>query len=209
MLENVFGANTKNTILNAHKYDEDRIESIKIKVQSNLHINKQQINIYSYYFTTKGGITAWVETDEYMVKEVLKRAQTAQMQDFKTAIFVPKLARDRKTSIDKLLLAYKKNHNDFKYLIRNGDRDLKVLVKRISEQHRVPYREINLEALGNISPLKPNLPLEKDGEIAPEINTDEDGYSPTKLSRRTLWKNRVSERNIIFSNITSFLDGFY
>ena len=104
------------TIINAHKYDEDRQESIKIKVQSNLHINLQQINIYSYYFTTKGGITAWVETDEYTIKEILKRAQTAQMQDFRTAVFVPKLARDRKTSIDKLLLAYKKNHTDFKVM---------------------------------------------------------------------------------------------
>ena len=112
------------TIINAHKYDDSRIESIKIKVESNMHINKQQIKIFSYYFTTKGGLTAWFETEEFMVKEILKRAQTAQSKNFKTAIFVPKLARDRKASIDKLLLAYKKENDDFKYLIRNGDKDL-------------------------------------------------------------------------------------
>ena len=82
-------------------------------------------------------------------------------------------------------------------------------MKRVSEQNRVPYREINLEALGDISPLKPSLPLEIEGEPAPEINMDEDGFSPTKLSRRTLWKNKASEKRIVFSNITSFLDEFF
>ena len=86
---------------------------------------------------------------------------------------------------------------------------MKVLVKRVSEQNRAPCREISLEALGDISPLKPSLPLEVEGDIAPEINQDEDGCSPTKLSKRTLWKNKVSERLIIFSNITSFLAGFF
>ena len=82
-------------------------------------------------------------------------------------------------------------------------------MKRVSEMNQVPYREINLEVLGDISPLKPSLPIEIEGEPTKEINMDEEGFSPTKISRRTLWKNRITERRVIFSNISSFLDGFF
>ena len=51
--------------------------------------------------------------DPRIVKEIMRRASVAQNKDFRTAVFVPPLARDRKKSIDSLLLAYKKINDDF------------------------------------------------------------------------------------------------
>ena len=73
----------------------------------------------------KGGITTWVRTDPKFVQEILKCAQKAQSSEFRTSIFVPKLARARKASIDKLLLSYKEANPDFRYIIRNGENYLK------------------------------------------------------------------------------------
>ena len=50
-------------------------------------------------------------------------------------------------------------NDDFRYIIRNGPTDLKVLVKRVSESNHMPYREIDVLTLGDISPLKPRNQL--------------------------------------------------
>ena len=39
-------------------------------------------------------------------------------------------------------------------MVRNSQRDLKVFIKRTSEYQNVPYREIKIDKLGSISPLK-------------------------------------------------------
>ena len=49
------------------------------------------------------------------------------------------------------MMDYKKIHKDIRYIVRNGQTDLKVLVKRISEGSRLPYREIEIKELGDIS----------------------------------------------------------
>ena len=111
---------SQQTILYAHKYDPDRREAIQIKIETQSYINRQQLQIEEYYITTKGGITAWMKMDPRIVKEIMKRAAVAQNKEFKTAVYVPPLAHDRKKSLDDLLLAYKKQHQDFRYIIRNG-----------------------------------------------------------------------------------------
>ena len=112
------------------------------------------MNIEEYYFTTKGGYIAWVRTDPRLVTEFHKRAAKSSLKDFQTLTYIPQLARDRKTGVDKILMGYKKEHKDFRYLVRNGDRDIKVLIKRVSEEGRCPYRELSLDVLGRLSPLK-------------------------------------------------------
>ena len=108
---------SEHTILYANKYEKSRAEAIQIKVESNLWINRTQVEIKEFYITNKGGITAWVRTDPKLVQEILKHAQKAQSSDFKTTIFVPKMARARKASINKLLLAFKEANPDFRYII--------------------------------------------------------------------------------------------
>merc|ERR1711954_102088 len=157
-----------------------------------------------YYFTTKGGIIAWIRTDPRLVAEIHKRAAKSGLSDFRTCTFVPKLARDRKAKIDNLLMGYKKENRDFRYLVRNGQRDVKVLIKRLSEEGRVPYRELSLDVLGRLSPLKTQIrdvPKEK-----PEgVEETSDGFTRQGSPRKD---NNYIPKDRIFQNITAILNGF-
>merc|ERR1712081_38329 len=129
------------SVLFADIYDRDRKKTIKDKVEKNVNINTKQLLIDEYYITSKGGIIAWVKTDPRLVSLIHQRAAKSSLKSFRTALFVPKLARDRKSSADRLLMTYKKENDDFRFLIRNDDRDIKVLIKRLSEGERVPYKK--------------------------------------------------------------------
>merc|ERR1712081_150383 len=118
-----------------------------------------QLNIEDYYITTKNGIIAWVKTDSRLVSEIHKRAAKSQIKEVRTTNFVPKFARDRKAKVDGLLMGYKKENTDFRYIVRNGDKDICVLIKRLSDGDRCPYRELSLDVLGRISPLKTQVCL--------------------------------------------------
>merc|ERR1712081_42554 len=179
----------------------DRRRAIKDKVERFARIHHEQLNIEEYYITTKNGIIAWVKTDSRLVTEIHKQAARSQIKEFRTTNYVPKFARDRKTKVDSLLMGYKKLNTDFRYIVRNGEQDIRVLIKRISKGDRCPYRELSLEVLGRISPLKtqirPTSP-EKD-----EDKEDDEGFSPTRKK-----DNNYRPREEIFKNITSILDGF-
>merc|ERR1712112_149911 len=161
------------------------------------------LEIQDYYFTTKGGIIAWVRTDPRLVTEIHKRAAKSALSEFRTCTFVPKLARDQKSKIDNILMGYKKENKDFRYLVRNGQRDLKVLIKRLSEEGRVPYRELSLEVLGRLSPLKTQTketPKEKTGDV-----DESDGFTKIGSPRKD---DGYIPKERIFQNITSILNGF-
>merc|ERR1711954_260843 len=195
---------SENSILFAEKYDKGRRISIKFKVEKNIRINGKQLEILDYYITTKGGYIAWVKADHRLVNEIHKRAQKSALSDFRTTIFVPKAARDRKGCVDRLLLGYKKQNGDFRYLVRNGDRDLKVLIKRISEGERTPYRELSLEVLGRLSPLKTRC------KAPPEIREDDGDETDEGFTKTGSGKNRdrYVPKEHIYQNITSILNGF-
>merc|ERR1711954_118282 len=138
-----------------------------------------------------------------------RRAAKAALKDFCTATFVPKLACDRKGKIDELLMGYKKSNPDFRYLVRNDARDLKVLIKRISEGNFVPYRKISLDVLGRLSPLKTKIPERESGE-EPEVESGEDGGNdPNKFRRQGRHCNpSFIPKETIYRNITAILNGF-
>merc|ERR1712081_146520 len=146
-----------NSMLYAEMYDKDRRRAIKDKVEKFARIHREQLTIEDYYITTKNGIIAWVKTDSRLVVEIHKRAARSQIKEFRTTNFVPKFARDRKSKVDSLLMGYKKLNSDFRYIVRNGEQDIRVLIKRISEGDRCPYRKLSLEVLGRISPLKTQI----------------------------------------------------
>merc|ERR1711954_81195 len=173
------------SIINADKFDKGRRKAIKFKVERNLRINRMQLDILDYYITTKGGYIAWLKLDPRMVAEMHKRAAKAALSEFRTSNFVPKLARERKGSIDTLLMGYKKINPDFRYLVRNDQRDLKVLIKRLSEGNFVPYRKMSLEVLGRLTPLKTVIPEER--PVSEESADEAEGYQAQ--GRRT--RNQV------------------
>merc|ERR1711954_465416 len=135
------------TILYADKNDKARRKAIKFKVEQNLYINKQQIDILDYFITNKKGLIAWIKMDPQMIAEVHQRAAKAAIKDFKTTTYVPKIARDRKAKIDEILMEYKRTNKDFRYIVRNGDKDLRVLIKRVSEGNMLPYSNLHPDVL--------------------------------------------------------------
>merc|ERR1711954_197658 len=193
------------TILNADKYDKNRRKAIKFKVERNLHINQKQINILDYYVTKNKGYIAWIKMDPLMIAEVHRRAARTASKDFRTTTFVPKLARDRKANIDKLLMEYKKSNDDFCYIVRNGERDLKVMIKRVSEGNALPYQNLHLDVLGRLSPLKTVTEDTKTVEETGENEDQDDGYR--KQGRRNR-NPSYRPKEEIFRNKTSILDGF-
>ena len=187
--------------MNAHKFDKGRRKCIKFKVEKHLRINRLQIEIIDYYITTKGGLIAWIKLDPRMISEIQRRASKAALKDFRTVHYVPKLARDRKLKIDELLMSYKKINSDFRYLVRNDKRDLKVLIKRTSEGNFVPYRRMSLEVLGRLSPLKTQIP-EKEKNEEPETEMNDFQRQGRKRTQSFIPKETI------FRNITAILNGF-
>ena len=51
------------TVLYADKNDKNGRKAIKFKVEQNLHINRQQIDILEYFITNKKGLIAWIKMD--------------------------------------------------------------------------------------------------------------------------------------------------
>merc|ERR1712081_117621 len=121
---------SEHSMINAHCYDNDRRKTIKWKIEKYLRINDEQIDILDYYITTKGGTIAWVKLDPRIIAEIHHRSLT----------FIPKIARERKQAVDELLLEYKKTNSDFRYIVRNANTDINVLIKRTSEGYNLPYR---------------------------------------------------------------------
>merc|ERR1711954_247377 len=101
-------------------------------------------------------------------------------------------------------MAYKKVNSDFRYLIRNDAQDIKVLIKRISEGERVPYRNISLTVLGRLSPLKTQVrATPEESEEVEETSTD--NFTSPGSGRK---KSNYIPKDLIFRNITALLDGF-
>ena len=159
--------------------------------------------------TTKGGLIAWIKLDPRMITEIHRRAAKAALKDFRTATFVPKLACDRKGKIDELLMGYKKSNPDFRYLVRNDSRDLKVLIKRISKGNFVPYRKISLDVLGRLSPLKTKIPERESGGEPDMESGEEQEMDPNKFQRQGRRRNpSFIPKDTIYRNITAILNGF-
>merc|ERR1711954_232635 len=103
-----------------------------------------------------------------------------------------------------LLVGYKRENPDFRYLVRNGEQDIKVLIKRISEGERLSYRNLEINVLGRISPLKTVCKVEASG--SEEVEESDAGEFQLDHNRRNN-RNYIPKEQI-YRNITSILDGF-
>ena len=190
------------TLINADRFDKARRNAIKIKFEKYAHINQCQIDITSYYFTTKGGLIAWVRLDPLIVKEIHRRAVKSASKNFRTAHFIPAIARNRKTAADKILMDFKKLNPDFKYIIRNAKQDIQILIKRMSELQHTPYRELPINNLGALSPIKTRNKPERESPEDTENTLDN-----FEMIEKEMRPNYMTKPEI-FKNINDFLDGF-
>merc|ERR1712081_164195 len=77
---------SENAVIYADIYDNDRRKAIKYKVEKNVNINREQMNIDDYYITSKGGYIAWVKTDRRLVSEIHRRAAKSSLKSFRTTL---------------------------------------------------------------------------------------------------------------------------
>lgn len=80
-----------------------------------------------------------MKLDPRMVSEINRRAAKAALKEFRTTTYIPKIARDRKNALDKLLMEYKRDNQDFHYIMRNSKNDIKVMIKRIHVGNNLTY----------------------------------------------------------------------
>merc|ERR1711954_242735 len=145
--------------------------------------------------------------DPRMVVEIHRRAARSSLKDFKTCTFIPKIAHDRKAKVDSLLMEYEKLNKDFRYIIRNGEEDIRILIKRFSEGSYLPYRSLAIEVLGAISPIKPKtIDPQEDSPGTSEQEKDEQGFQKVTPSKSAC-PNYIPKEQI-FTNITAILNGF-
>merc|ERR1711954_627510 len=194
-------------ILNAIKYDRNQRKEIKFKVEWNIYVNRSQIDIEDYYITNNKGLIAWIKLDPCMVGEIHRRAAKASLKDFKTCTFILKIARDCKARVDSLLMEYKKHNKDFRYLIRNGEDDIRILIKHFSEGSYLPYRSLAIEVLGAISSIKAKtIDPEEESPGTSGQEKDEQGFQKVTPSKSAC-PNYIP-KDQIFTNITAILNGF-
>merc|ERR1711954_341746 len=102
------------------------------------------------------------------------------------------------------LMEYQKTNKDFRYIVRNGERDLRVLIKRVSEGNYLPYRNLHLDVLGRLSLLKTAHKEQRDPEAEETDASPEKIQQPKRRSR----SDSYVPKEVIFQNITSILNGF-
>ena len=133
---NIYGANLENKkqiklYFTQHKYDKARKQTINHKIEKFLWIHSSQVKIIDYYITNRNGIIAWVKLNRRMTNAIFRRASQSASKEFRTSVFVPQLARDRKACLDRLLLEFKEKNSNFCYIIKNGKHDLNILIKKL------------------------------------------------------------------------------
>ena len=96
---------------------------------------------------------------------------------------------------------FKKHNPDFKYIIRNSKQDIQILIKQMSELHHTPYRELPIENLGALSPLKTRNKPER--ETSNDTENTEDNLK--QLRKRC---GKITSQNLKFSRklLTSLMD---
>ena len=59
-----------------------------MKIEHFLRINKVQLVIKDYYFTTNNGLIAWVKLDPARVSEIHRRAAKAGLKEFRSVTYI-------------------------------------------------------------------------------------------------------------------------
>ena len=124
--------------------------------------------------------------------------------NFKTKIYIPKMARQRKADLDKTLLDIKKDIKDLRYLIRNGDKDLQVLLRR---GNFGKYQAFPIEKLGPIAPLDPKQ-RNQIPESPSKFESKNEGFSKVLPSKQSLYRQAFRARENLVQEVKDFIDGF-
>ena len=195
-------------ILRDPALDNNRLNAFVDKIETNTSLNMHDIEIHQYFLTTNNGIIAWLHLDEPTVTAILRQTSRLPANVFKAVPFIPELARKRKKAVDAILLHYKRNFDEnLRYIVKNDEDDIKVMLKRFSEFDHLPYRQIDLNVFGKLPDFDT---VTKDNETNEDMARNLDGFEVTRQERKR--KKRSSPKKVsqetINQRITRFLDGF-
>ena len=121
------------------------------------------------------------------------------------------IARGRKKGIDQILIQYKKSVNDnLRYVVKNDEDDVKVLIRAYDEYDHVPYRELNLDILGKIPDFECITKSDNIPEAVMTSIEDPERFQITREERKRKKRQspKKASKETIFARITRFLAGF-
>ena len=199
---------TDSKLIRCQTLDGPRRNCFAEKIENFTSLHLEDIEIHEYFVSSNNGMIAWLHMNANVVDRIMRETSKVPAKEFKVIPYVPDIARDRKKAIDSLLLGYKSSvDKSLRYIIKNDDLDLKVLLKRQSDYDFIPYREINLRALGKLPALKT---ITQDDKRIEDLVTRVDNAEDFRPQRKRKQRNSPKKLPLskIYDNLTSFLNGY-
>ena len=145
------------------------------------------------------------------VNLIVKQTSKLPAKIFKAIPYIPDIARLRKKAIDQVLVSYKKGVNDnLRYVIKNDEDDIKLLVRSYDEYDHQPYREMALDQLGKLPDFQCVTKKDAIPEAFSEEIKDTEHFQITceEKKRKKRRSPQKASRDTINDRITCFLNGF-
>merc|ERR1711954_239157 len=163
------------------------------KMEAYTSLQYQDIIIHEYHVSTNKGNIMWARMDQVTVDIILKQSSKLPARTFKAIPFIPEIARQRKKEIDSIMLEYKRRVNDnLRYVVKNNDDDLKLLIRNYNKYEHLPYREVELDILGKLPDF--NCVTKKDTipENVASAAEDPEGFEVTREEKKRKKKKKKS-----------------
>ena len=127
---------------------ELRTKAIRNFIASGTGFQPEDIIIDNIFCTIDDSkVIAWVNTTEDMVLELFRGAAIVKKKDFSIFPSIPQGAKLRKKEVEKLIKTFREHDPSLKYQVRNGEDDIKLMLK-FQEQNDFQYwTEVDIEEI--------------------------------------------------------------
>ena len=98
----------------------------------------------------------------------------------------------------------KKDIKDLRYIIRNGQRDLNVLLRR---GNLGKYQSYPIENLGSVAPLDPKQRNQITSSPS-KFKEENDGFRKVFPSKQSLYRQAARDQEVLVREFKSFIDRF-
>ena len=168
---------TKHRVFTEPATKSTRIHAIKKYIASGTGFNIDDIIVDNIYCTVDDNkVIAWVTSNERMVNELFRGAAIIKKENFSMFSSIPQGAKERKREVEKLLKSFREHDRSLKYQIRNGTRDIKLMIKFQEENDFQYWKEIDIEQIDAFETI-PDMELSTPN---PDDNREELNETPPK-----------------------------
>ena len=111
-------------------YKVFRLNAVRNYLSRGTGIMNHNIHIDSIYCTIDNQkVIAWITSSERMIMEIFRGAAIVRLENFSVFASIPQGAKQRKKELEKLIQSFRVHNKNLKYQIRNGTRNLKLMLK--------------------------------------------------------------------------------